>query len=347
LNASKQAVSLRNHFISRATMSTDSAVKAPAVDVSILLTSYNFRPFLRAAVASLLAQKTEFSFEIILVDDASPDRSLDAIADIQDARLQIIAHEQNTGFAASINEAFALARGEFVARLDGDDVWLEDYLQILVSALKANPAAVLAYGNVKTIDAEGQVGTLENRRPVLPAVRDEFENLLNMHHTCAPAMLGRLAAWRTLLPWQERFRSGLGDWHYNLELAKLGPFVYCNQVLAHYRVHAGGMHHTFIGDGVGERNTRFILDLHLPELQRRNASAKPQQIYAQHLVSLAGAHAYQGKGKDARRLYFEALKRNWRTLFQRGVFLPAFGTIILGSNGYAALKRLLGRGAVN
>lgn len=328
-------------------MLSDSAVTTPAVDVSILLTSYNFRPFLRAAVESLLAQKTEFSFEIILIDDASPDRSLEVLSDIQDPRLTVISHAENTGFAVSINEAFALARGEFLARLDGDDVWLDNYLQTLVSALKANPTAVLAYGNVKTIDAYGQLGTLINKRPVLPSVRDEFENLLIMHHTCAPAMLGRLAAWRTLLPWQERFRSGLGDWHYNLELAKLGPFVYCNHILAHYRVHAGGMHHAFIGNGVGERNTRFILDLHLLELQRRNQAAKSKQIYAQHLVSLAGSHAYQGRGQDARRLYFEALKRDWRSVFQRGVFLAAFGTIFFGANGYTALKRLLGRGAVN
>jgi len=319
----------------------------PSVDVSILLTCYNFRPFLRAAVTSLLAQATEFSFEIILIDDASPDRSLEVIADIKDPRLQVISHEKNTGFAVSINEAFALARGEFLARLDGDDVWLPNYLQTLVTALKANSSAVLAYGNIKTIDAEGRLGDCASARPTLPALRDEFENLLICHHTCAPAMLGRLAAWRILLPWPERFRSGLGDWHFNVEFAKLGPFVYCDQIVAHYRVHAGGMHHAFIGDGVGERNTRFILDLHLPELQRRNSAIDISEIYANHLLQLAGAHAYQGKAQDARRLYIEALRRNWRTLFKRGVSFPAFGTIIFGAKGYGAIKRMLGRGAVN
>lgn len=322
-------------------------LQKPAVDISILLTSYNFRPFLRAAVESLLGQETECSFEIILIDDASPDRSLEVIADIQDPRLVVISHEKNTGFAVSINEAFSLAQGEFLARLDGDDVWLPGYLQTLVTALKANPSAILAYGNVRTIDAAGNLGDLGSQRPALPALRDEFENLLICHHTCAPAMLGRRAIWQTLMPWPERFRGGLGDWHFNVELAKLGPFVYCDQVVAHYRVHAGGMHHAFIGDGVGEQNTRFILDLHLPELQRRNLAIDAPEIYANHLVQLAAAHAYQGKGRDARRLYLEALRRKWRALFKRGVLFPAMGTIIFGANGYGALKRMLGRGAVN
>lgn len=313
-------------------------MSAAAVDLTILLTSYNFRPFLRVAVDSLLAQQTDYRFELIVIDDASPDRSAEVLADLDDPRLRVIAHPHNAGFAVRINEGFALAQGEFVARLDGDDVWLPGYVQQLLDALRAHPDATVAFADIRTIDAHGQVGDAGIERPPGPAVRDEFALLLERHYTCAPAMVSRRSAWSALLPWPERYRSGLGDWYFNLRLAELGPFVYVDQVLAHYRVHAGGMHVAFMHDGSGEANTRAILDMFLPRLP----AAQAQAIGHAHMLGLAKAYAGQGRDGDARRLYRELIWQAPRLLCARANLPAALGTLLLGTARYTAWKKQLG-----
>ena len=315
-----------------------------AVEVSLLVTSYNFRPFLRAAIESLLAQATEFTFEIILVDDASPDGSLDAIADLKDDRLKVHSNAKNLGCIASINKAFSLACGRYVARLDGDDIWKPNYLQSLVCALRGNPDAVLAYGDIQLISAEGLIAPLSLGRPAGPALRDEFAYLLQSHYTCAPSMMSCRSAWQSLLPWSERFRDGLGDWHYNLELAKIGKFIYVNDVLASYRVHPGGMHASFTKNCVGERLTREILAEHLPTLIQREPKINVKSIYARHLLQIAHSYLSVGMGENARRLYFEVLRLDPRQIITRETFAAAIGTIVFGASRYTAMKRAMGFG---
>lgn len=315
------------------------------VEVSLLVTSYNFRPFLRAAIESLLAQATEFTFEIILVDDASPDCSLDAIADLEDDRLKVHSNAVNVGCIASINKAFSLASGRYIARLDGDDLWAPNYLQELACTLRDNPNAVLAYADIQLISAEGLITPISLNRPSGPLFRDEFVYLLQSHYTCAPSMLSRRSAWESLLPWNDRFRDGLGDWHYNLELAKIGNFVYVNQVLASYRVHSAGMHASFNKNCAGERITREILAEHLPTLLKRVPTVDAKAIYARHLLQIAHSYLQADMNPDARRLYLEVLRLDPRQIMTRQAFAPAFGTLVFGTTRYTALKRAIGFGA--
>lgn len=315
-----------------------------AVEVSLLVTSYNFRPFLRTAIESLLAQETEFTFEIILVDDASPDFSLNAIADLVDDRLKVHANAVNLGCIASINKAFSLARGRYIARLDGDDVWAPNFVQTLACALRDNPDAVLAYAGIQFISADGITTPTSLDRPPGPILRDEFAYLLQKHYTCAPSMLSRRSAWQALLPWPERFRDGLGDWHYNLELAKIGKFVYVGAVLASYRVHPGGMHASFTKNCVGERITREILAEHLPTLLARAPKINTSEVYARHLLQIAHSYVQADMSQDARRLYLEVLRLSPRQIMTRQACAAAVGTILLGTARYTRVKRALGFG---
>lgn len=308
-------------------------------EISIVLTAYNFRPFLRAAVESLLGQRTRRTLELIVIDDASPDASAEVLADLKDPRLTVIRHAENRGCAARITEGMALARGRYVGRFDGDDVWLPDALEQLAAALDANPAAPVAYGDIRTIDPEGRVGDAGIDRPPGPLLREEFGLLLQRHYTCAPAMLGRMEHWRALLPWPERFRAGLGDWYFNLQLARRGPFVHVPKVLAHYRVHALGMHNTFIRDRAGEANARAILDELLPFASRQECS--PTAIRAHHLLGFARSYFGAGMEDDARRVYREVLQLRPGLLCTRREWRPAMAALTIGKRRYDHLKSLL------
>lgn len=82
---------------------------------------FNAEKFIGPAVRSILEQTFE-NLELILIDDGSTDGSAEEIAKFADARLICLKHETNQGYPAAMNTGLARARGEFVARMDGDDL---------------------------------------------------------------------------------------------------------------------------------------------------------------------------------------------------------------------------------
>ena len=96
------------------------------IPVSVVLTAYNSAPFVAEAVESVLRQ-TFRDFEVIAVDDGSQDGTSEILDRYSDPRLQVV-HQNNGGPAASLNTGLRLARGRYVALLDGDDCWHPDEL---------------------------------------------------------------------------------------------------------------------------------------------------------------------------------------------------------------------------
>lgn len=102
-----------------------SVVKPAGTDSGPLLTVampvFNAGKYLRLAVLSVVAQTFQ-DWELLIIDDGSTDNALQDIADIDDRRVQILRDGMNKGLAARLNEAIALARGQYFARMDQDDV---------------------------------------------------------------------------------------------------------------------------------------------------------------------------------------------------------------------------------
>ena len=100
----------------------------PEPEISIIMSVYNGMPYLRQAVQSILNQ-TYKHFEIIIVDDASTDDSLRYLKSIKDKRVNLIKNLKNLGLASSLNIALRKARGDYIARMDADDVSLPRRLE--------------------------------------------------------------------------------------------------------------------------------------------------------------------------------------------------------------------------
>ena len=111
--------------------------------VSIICTVFNKEPWLKKTIDSFLAQKTEFLFEIILVDDASTDGSRKIIADYQASHPDLIRafyQDENLGIAKTWVTICKEARGQYIARCDGDDFWIDPLkLQKQVDLLDSKP----------------------------------------------------------------------------------------------------------------------------------------------------------------------------------------------------------------
>jgi glycosyltransferase involved in cell wall biosynthesis len=108
---------------------------------SIVVPVYNKRALLRATVESALAQSFP-AFELILIDDGSTDRSLEAVADIADPRIRVL-RQAIGGASAARNAGMAAARHDWTAFLDADDLWLPDHLAELERIRTCFPEAGL------------------------------------------------------------------------------------------------------------------------------------------------------------------------------------------------------------
>jgi hypothetical protein len=125
--------------------------------VSIVIPCYGGEPFLAEAIESCLAQ-TYRDFELIIVDDASPDRCL-AIAERyaqRDKRIHLVRRSQNGGVARAFNSGFEVSRGGYLTRLAQDDAFEEHALEAMVETLKtSDPPADLVYCDCTAVDRNG------------------------------------------------------------------------------------------------------------------------------------------------------------------------------------------------
>jgi glycosyltransferase involved in cell wall biosynthesis len=106
--------------------------------VSVIMPVYNVAPYAAEALSSILNQSYQ-ELEIIIVDDACTDNTIDIIAGFKDSRIKIIRNEKNSGAAASRNNAIKVATGTFLAIMDADDIALPSRLDRQVAYMQANP----------------------------------------------------------------------------------------------------------------------------------------------------------------------------------------------------------------
>ena len=110
--------------------------------ISVVMAVRDGEPYLRAAIDSLRAQVFR-DFELIVIDDGSTDRSGEIVRNIEDPRIRLITNERNLGLAASLNRGVEAAAGEFIARLDADDLAAPERLARQVAFMDANPDVAL------------------------------------------------------------------------------------------------------------------------------------------------------------------------------------------------------------
>ena len=115
----------------------------PDLQLSIVIVSYNVRDFLHQAIRSLDKARSGLKSEIIVVDNASADGSVEMLRS-RFPKVRVISNEKNLGFARANNLGLKRARGEFCLLINPDTVVQEDTLRVMLKFFKGNPEAGLA-----------------------------------------------------------------------------------------------------------------------------------------------------------------------------------------------------------
>lgn len=152
--------------------------------ISVLMGVFNCENTLDEALECLNAQ-TEKRWECILCDDGSADRSVEVIKSWQERfpeKIFFLQNEQNRGLAFSLNRCLAMARGKFIARMDGDDLCSSDRFEKELQYLKSNPDKVIVSTDMQCFDTSGVWGL--RAYPTEPEPRDLVHGVPFCHAAC-------------------------------------------------------------------------------------------------------------------------------------------------------------------
>ena len=138
--------------------------------VSIIIVNYNSGDYLRRCVSSL--EKSTIPFELVIVDNASQDNSLDGISDLSDDRFrfQIIGNTENLGFSRAVNIGARHANGEFLFLLNPDSIVRKTTLEHLLAVFQDQPKTGIAGALVQNEDGSEQRGCRRNEPTFIRSV---------------------------------------------------------------------------------------------------------------------------------------------------------------------------------
>lgn len=148
--------------------------------VSVVIPVYKVERYIAATIQSVLEQ-TYTNFELLIVNDGSPDRSVEICQQFTDNRIKII-HQENSGVCAARNTGILNAKGKYVAFLDGDDLWLPEKLEKHVEHLETSPLVGMSFSRSAFIDEIGkplgiyQMPKLKDITPALIICRNPIGN---------------------------------------------------------------------------------------------------------------------------------------------------------------------------
>jgi glycosyltransferase involved in cell wall biosynthesis len=110
--------------------------------ISVLMSAYNSELYIKQAIESILSQ-TYQDFEFIIINDGSSDETDSIITSYSDPRIIYINNHQNLGLIASLNKGLKIAKGNYIARMDADDIALPNRFEMQLEVFKKNPDAIV------------------------------------------------------------------------------------------------------------------------------------------------------------------------------------------------------------
>ncbi len=209
------------------------------MSVTVVIPCYNYGRYLPVAVGAALEQGAD----VIVVDDASTDDSLQVARSLESARVRVVAHEVNRGHIQTYNDGLALAESEYVALVSADDVLAPGSLGVASSVLDAHPNVGMVYGRyLRFRDTLPEVRPLEGWR-IYPG-----HSWLRMHlgtnPIASPEVVMRRTAYEQAGPYDASLphSADLAMW---IRTAERWDVARVNSIQAFYRQHASNMHSTY------------------------------------------------------------------------------------------------------
>lgn len=303
--------------------------------ISIITPTYNHEKFIGSCIESIQAQ-TYTHWELIVMNDGSTDGTAEIVQSYaeKDSKI-IVVNQENKGIfrlGENYNHALSIAQGEYIAILEGDDFWLPHKLVTQVAAMQAKPEAVLCWSMAYAANAD--LSELYELHPKQKTKNRAFYDnkpvgiLYNiMFEDFLPPLtfLIKKSAIENIGGFLQAYRFPAVDLPTVLALARTGEFLFLDEVLGYWRVHAYQVTKTYNTD-ILESGRRIFTDNYqlLTEQQRNLLNFEQKDI--DHFYKAAEVISYMraGRFKLVRGQYAAARSDFKHALLTNGLAAPVW-----------------------
>ncbi len=255
------------------------------ITLSVVLSCYKQEDYIEQCLYSILQQKVNFKFEIIVGDDCSPDNTrvlIQKIASQHPDMIRLHFNERNLGAAKNYFSVHNQATGKYVAHIDGDDVMLPGKLQAQVDVMENNPACNIVFHRSRYFSDDGTYSS--DTGSLFPDTEVVFISA------------GELARWGTIAAHgsymyrrssrlTREYRYDFMEWFFAFEsVAGQGVAAYINKIYLDYRCNPGG--NAYLATRAGREKAYMIIIRHVIHYFEKYPQYR-SDLYAQQLVNVA------------------------------------------------------------
>jgi len=223
--------------------------------VSVLMITYNHEKFIAQAIDSVLEQKANFDYEIVIGEDCSTDKTYGVCEEYMKRfpkKIKLLRNKNNIGMQKNFTQTFNACRGAYVAFLEGDDYWVDDKkLQKQVDYLDKDLKSSACFHNARIV-YEG-LDKKEDlfHKNAMKRYYDLKDIVSRFFIPSCSIMFRRECVW-PFPGWFEK--AYLCDWVLHILLAKRGYYGYMNEIMATYRIHKKGILSTGSRDDIMKKS---------------------------------------------------------------------------------------------
>lgn len=216
----------------------DIAKNGKIPEISVLMSVYNGEAFLAQALESILGQSFS-DFELVVVEDASTDRTAQILAQYQakDARIRVIKNTQNLGLTASLNRGLEVAQGRYIARMDADDISLPERFMTQYWFMEEHLSVAACGSLVRVID---ETGKMLGEKNLALSYEDIKKKMLFNNQFIHSTLFFRASMLREIGGYDETFQKSQ-DYELMLRLCAQYPVVNLREKLLQFRLHADSL----------------------------------------------------------------------------------------------------------
>ena len=198
--------------------------------VSIIMSVYNEERYIQESLDSVLSQTLD-NFELIIIDDCSTDKTTEMIEGYHDSRIRLYRNKKNQGLTKNLNNALRYCRGEYIARMDGDDICLPQRLEKQVQYMEEHQEKMLIGCRTQTFGEQNLVSRL-------PDHSEQLRIMLLLRPVLAhPSfMMRRRLVTEFGFHYDESFRSAQ-DYDFAQRVSERFAIGIVPEVLLRYRTH--------------------------------------------------------------------------------------------------------------
>ena len=287
-----------------------------SIILSVCVRTHNQERFIAEALDSVLMQRTNFDFEMIISDDASSDGTVNILQEYQNVhpdKIRLLLSEKNIGGPENLKRVIEASNAKYITCLDGDDFYTDEYkLQKQVDFLETHPEYAACFHNTWYADENGHLKGLFNR-PDFHAVHDAREFICERWFVPIHSAVMR----REYIEFPEWYNTVMNDdYVVHLSVAKHAPYYYMPDVMVAYRHH-------------GNNTSRAYHDQILTDTQLCKILENMKPLYPAEYASDFDARIAEYKAEIAD---LQSLQHQpWRKWFRRKTYSRGIKRLIRGS----------------